>query len=123
MASRGAGSQQKGKEHEREVAKILSSKLGIDFRRTPSPERWKTIKGDINGPTYQKTIANDFMWECKKRESWAILDWYRKAKDDSAGYQIPIVVASKNYEQNYVFMSLDDFLRILKELDGYRKGE
>lgn len=121
MAKPGSGSQQKGKNHEREVAKLISDALGIDFRRTPSPERWKTNKGDGNAPRWIKTIAHDFMWEMKCRESWSILDWYKKAKDDAGPYQMPVVVASKNFEDNYAFLKLSDFLRILKELDGYRK--
>lgn len=122
MASPGRGSQQKGKNHEREIAKLLSVTFGVDVRRTPSPERWKTIKGDVNVGTWVKSIVADFMWECKNRESWNILDWYRKAADDTEGtYKIPVVVASKNNETNYVFLSLEHFLRILKELDGYRK--
>ena len=124
MASRGRGSQAKGKNHEREVAKLISDALGIDFRRTPSPERWKAVKGDGNAPSWQKTIAHDFMWEMKCRESWAILDWYKKAVDDCEGtYRKPVVVASKNNEDNYVFLSFKDFMKILVELDGYRKGE
>jgi len=122
MASIGSGSQQKGKAFERKIAKIISDTLGIDFRRTPSPERWKTNKGDGNAPTYIKTIAHDFMWEMKCRESWNILDWYKKAADDSQGtFKKPVVVASRNHENSYVFLTLEDFLKILTELDGYRK--
>lgn len=124
MAKPGSGSQQKGKNHERGVAKIISEALGVDVRRTPSPERWKLVKGDMNAAPWVKTISNDFMWEAKCRESWAILDWYKKAKDDAEGTsKTPVVVASKNFEDNYVFLTLTDFLKILKELDGYRQGE
>lgn len=124
MASRGSGSQQKGKNHEREVAKLISEALQIDFRRTPSPERWKNVKGDGSAPMWEKTISHDFMWEMKCRESWSILDWYKKAADDAEGtYRTPVVVASRNHEDNYAFLKLSDFLKILKELDGYRKEE
>lgn len=124
MASRGSGSQQKGKNHEREVSKLISDALGIDFRRTPSPERWKATKGDGNAPSWQKTIAHDFMWEMKCREAWSILDWYKKAKDDTGeSGRIPVVVAKRNREDNYAFLTLTDFLALLAELDAYRKNE
>jgi len=62
------------------------------------------------------------MWEMKSRESWNILDWYKKAADDSQGtFKKPVVVASRNHENSYVFLTLEDFLKILTELDGYRK--
>lgn len=123
MASRGAGSQAKGKNFERAVAKLISDALNIQFRRTPSPERWKADKGDGAAPMWQKTIAHDFMWEMKNREAWAILDWYKKAKTDCGNSkQIPVVVATKNHEDSYAFLAFSDFLNILAELDAYRKA-
>ena len=124
MASIGKGSQNKGKDFERKIAKKLKDKFGVDVKRTGAQERWKAHGGDVNAPKYIDTILTDFFWECKKREAWSILDWYLKAADDAQGSgQTPVVVASKNHEEDYIFLKFDDFLRIIYELDGYRKEE
>lgn len=122
MASRGSGSQQKGKAYERSIGNILTRAFGVQVRRTPSPERWKTTNlGDLNASKDESTILNDFFWECKKREAFAPLTWYKKAQNDSGPNQKPVVVASKNHEDNFVFLSLMDFLQLLIELEEYRK--
>ena len=121
MASIGKGARDKGARFEREIAKILKDKFGVDVKRTGAQERWKVHGGDVNAPKYVDTILNDFFWECKARESWSIIDWYLKAVDDVQTNQTPIVVATKNNHDNYVFLSLQDFLKIIYELDGYRK--
>lgn len=124
MASRGAGSYKKGADYERKIAKLLEHKFGVTVKRTPAQESAKIHGGDVNAPKYMNTILTDFFWELKCRESWSIIDWYKKAVDDAAGSsQIPIVVATKNHEDDYVFMSLTDFTRIIYELDGYRKED
>ena len=122
MASRGAGSHKKGADYERKIAKQLSELFGTTVKRTPAQESAKIHGGDVNAHKGDDTILVDFFWELKKREAWSILDWYKKAKDDCSGTrQMPIVVASKNNEDDYVFLSLSDFSRILRELEGYRK--
>ena len=124
MASIGKGARQKGANFEREVAKILKDKFNVDVRRTGAQERWKVDGGDVNAPSWIKTILNDFHWECKNREKWALLNWYKKTKDDNQGVaKKPIVVASKNFEDDYVFMSLNDFLAIIYELDSWRNED
>ena len=121
MASIGKGARDKGANYERKIAKILSAKFGVPVKRTGSQERWGFYSGDVNAPKDITTVLNDFFWECKNREAWSILDWYAKAKDDVKGNSIPVVVASKNNEGDYVFLSLQDFLRILYELEGFRQ--
>lgn len=123
MASIGKGARQKGANFEREVAKILKDKFNVDVRRTGAQERWKVDGGDVNAPKHIDTILNDFFWECKARENWSIIDWYLKAVDDTQTKQMPVVVATKNYHNNYVFLTLQDFTRILKELEDYRKED
>ena len=125
MASRGRGARNKGATFERALSKKLSSAFGIDVKRTGGTERSKIVnKGDVNASKYIKTILNDFFWEAKNRESWSIIDWYKKACDDAQGTVLkPVVVATKNQEKDYVFMSLDDFIKVLVELEGYRKED
>ena len=123
MASTGRGARDKGANFEREIAKILKKSFGVDVRRTGAQERWKVHGGDVNAPKYVDTILNDFFWELKCQETWSILDWYLKAVDDAQPNQIPVVVATRNYHDNYVFLTLRDFNRILQELEGWRKEE
>lgn len=118
MAHRGRGAQAKGKQFERDVAKKVQSVLGIEMRRTPSNERWKTRGGDVNPRNYF-SIAGRFHWELKNQETWKILDWFKKASDDAEELRTPLVVVSRNREREYVFLTLDDFLRLLVELQGY----
>jgi len=124
MASPGKGSQKKGADYERAIANKLKLKFGVDVKRTGAQERWKSIGGDVNAPSYVDTILNRFQIECKKRESWAILNWFKKTQDESGPQgRIPIVVASKNHEKDYLFMEFDDFIKILNELEGYIKED
>ena len=120
MASRGRGSYQKGANYERKIAKILADTFAVTVKRTGAQESAKVHGGDVNAHRGEKTVINDFFWECKARESWSLIDWLKKAQDDS-GFRPALVVATRNHEDDYAFMRLSDFLRILKELDGYRK--
>ena len=83
MARRGSGSQKKGSDYERKIARKLKERFGVDVKRTGTQERWKSHGGDVNAPSYSDTILTDYFWECKKRESWAILNWYKKAETDA----------------------------------------
>lgn len=112
-------SQRKGKEYERHIARRLQVILGEPFVRTGAQEKWKSRGGDVN-PRSGGSMANRFFWEAKKRESWSVLEWYKKAADDSSGTsRKPVVVCSRNNEDDYVFLSLDDFGKLLAELKGY----
>lgn len=124
MASIGRGARNKGGNYERKIAKLFTERFGTKVKRTGGTERSKIVNlGDINASKNVDTILNDFFWELKCREKWAILDWYKKAKDDAGPYHIPIVVASRNHEDDYAFMKLDHLIRLLVELDGYRREE
>ena len=122
MASRGKGARNKGANYERKLAKILSDRFGVKVKRTGAQESAKVHGGDVNAHRGEDTILNDFFWEAKCREAWQIIDWLKKAQDDS-GMRPAIVVATKNNEDDYAFLKLDDLLRILVELDGYRKED
>lgn len=119
MASRGAGSYKKGADFERKIAKLFSEKFGVQVKRTGAQESSKVHGGDVNAHRGEKTILNDFFWECKARESWSLIDWLQKAQDDS-GFRPAVVIATRNYEAEYAFLKLEDFIRLLIELDGYR---
>ena len=115
-------SQKKGKAYERHLANKLKDWFKEDVRRTGAQEKWKSRSGDVN-PRNSSSILGRYHWEAKKREAWAILEWWKKAKDDAETYRTPVVVASRNNEDDYVFMKLEDFLKLLKELDGFLKKE
>ena len=117
MASRGKGSRAKGATYERKLAKLLQEEFNVEVKRSGAQEQWKHGKGDIEADPNAKTIVNSFFWEAKKRETWAILQWYKKAVEDAKrGKRIPVVVASKNQESDYVFLKLSDFIKILKKI-------
>jgi hypothetical protein len=124
MASRGAGSYKKGADYERKIAKYLQGVFNIPVKRTPAQESAKVHGGDVNAPKYLNSILSDFFWELKRRESWDLIGWHKKACDDAGNSnQIPIVVTTKNREEDYVFLRFNDFVRILNELEGFRKEE
>jgi Holliday junction resolvase len=122
MASVGRGARNKGAAFERKIANKFTDKFGVEVRRTGAQERWKSTNGgDVNPRKGEQSVLNDFFFELKCQESWSLLPWYKKAVDDVGGmHQIPMVIATKNREDDYVFMKLDDMIRILKELNGYR---
>jgi hypothetical protein len=124
MASVGKGARDKGANFERDIARKLATAFGVEVRRTGAQERWKSTNGgDVNARKGEDTVLNDFFFELKCQEKWNLLEWYKKAVDDVGGmHQIPMVVAKKNRESEYCFLKLDDMIRLLQELDGYRKG-
>lgn len=126
MASNGKGSRDKGANYERKIADRFSERFNINVNRTGSQERWSYYGGDVHAPDGSDTILNDFFFELKNRENLpkTIIKWYQKAVDDAEGsYKAPVVITTKNYEDDYVFMTLDDFEKILFELEGYRKED
>jgi hypothetical protein len=126
MASRGKGSRDKGARYEREIASRFKDKFDIDVNRTGSQERWSYYGGDVHAPDNSDTILNDYFFELKNRENLpkTIIKWYSKAKDDAEGsYKKPVVVTTRNNEDDYVFLTLDDFEALLFELEGYRKED
>lgn len=123
MASRGKGARDKGANYERKIADRFSDRFGIEVNRTGSQERWSYYGGDVHS-TDKETILNDYFFELKNRENLpkTIIKWYEKASDDAEGsYKQPVVICTRNHETDYVFMSLDDFEKVLYELEGYRR--
>ena len=112
-------SNQKGKRFEREVAKILNQKFDTNVRRTPQ-SGGMSIKGDIidinpDSPLY------DFHWECKNQEKLNIWKALAQARADKPMGKIPVVVMTRNFENNYACLELDDFLNLIKTIQDYEE--
>jgi len=102
----------KGKNYERQIAKVIAKMFGIKCRRTPC-SGGLDIKGDVMSLS---GIASRFNWEIKRQEKLNIWRALRQSIND-AGSKIPVVVFSKNFEPDYIALHLIDFLNILKELE------
>lgn len=117
MASRGRGGRVKGADYERRIGKLLSEEFGVEVKRSGAQEQWKHNVGDVQASPQSDTILNQFYIECKNRESLgkAALDWYKKAVIDAGkSGKTPVVIMTKNREDDYVLLSLTDFIKILK---------
>lgn len=124
MAKPGRGSYVKGANFERKIAKLLSQKFGVDVKRTGAQESAKVHGGDVNTHRGNKSVLNDFFWECKAREQWDLIGWLKKAQDDEGLIGRPaVVVATRNNQDDYVFLKFSDFLNILQQIDMERKKE
>lgn len=121
----GKKSKRKGVRNEREEgAKFYEKEFGIKVRRTPlSGGIGEFAPGDLMAQG--NTILNDFYIEMKKCEQWNILEWHKKALHETVnrwGFgKTPILDVTKNLESHYIFIRRDHFVKLLKELEGYRK--
>lgn len=111
--------QQKGKNFERKVAKILTEKLGMEFNRTPQSGgmRWASdnnVYGDIVTPD-----DFPFIIECKNRENWnfdqlmkgeckEFDSWVKQVEEDCSRYnknnkeKLPLIIFTKNRMPIYI---------------------
>lgn len=119
-------SYKKGANAELEVAHLLEKMTGEFWARVGTPERGKLIaKGDVvpilkfglNKKINQESwYFKNWYIDVKKHEKWHILDWYKKTKDDASesvnSEKKPLVIASQNNEDWFVFLSLSDFVNI-----------
>lgn len=119
-------SYKKGADAEREIARLFELMTNELWARVGTPERNKLIaKGDI-APILKfglKKKINQDSWyfknwyiDVKKRESWHILDWYKKTQDDASesvnSEKKPLIIVSQNNESWYAFLSLNDFVNL-----------
>jgi Holliday junction resolvase len=109
-------SNKKGKVFERQVAKTLNKVFDADVRRTPQ-SGGLSIKGDL---IQLSGILSEFHWECKNQEKLNIWNSLKQAIKDRPINKIPVVVFTKNFEEEFVSMRFNDFLNLLKELDEFR---
>lgn len=107
-----------------EGAKFYEKEFGIRVRRTPlSGGIGEFAPGDLMAQG--NTILNDFYIEMKKCEQWQLLEWHKKALHETVNHwgfgKTPILDVSKNNENHYIFIRRDHFVKLLQELEGYRK--
>lgn len=115
----GKRSKTKGSNYERKIAKIFKDYLGIELHRTPlsggfakSKKRGNDFKGDI--VPLEDNIDFKLHIEAKDHKTWKLQEWINQAKEDCAEDKIPIVVFHKyNTSEDYVALSLSDFLKII----------
>lgn len=110
-------SNKKGKRFELKIAKDLAKKFETNIRRTPN-SGGLSIKGDI---LTTSGILSEYSWECKNQEKLNIWKALQQSKNDALGTRkTPVVVFTKNFEDDYIALKYDDFVNILLELDEYR---
>ena len=108
-------SQSKGKRFERDLAKIINKKLGVNCRRTPNSGAL-SFKGDLVDIN-PDSIANRFHFEAKNQESLNIWNALKQAIRDCPVIKTPLVIFTRNFEDQYVAMRLGDFLNLLLEIE------
>ena len=108
----------KGKRFERDVAKTLNKKFGTNVRRTPQ-SGGLSIKGDIIDID-DNSILSEFHFECKNQERLNIWKALAQARGDKPLGKIPLVVFTKNHEQDYVCIEFHDFINLVKEIEEWR---
>ena len=111
----------KGNRGEREWRDVLNNTFHTKYARTPL-SGGMDLKGDVRR-TYKcpKTIADEFHWEVKRVEKLNIHGAYRQAVNDCRPKHVPVVVLRRNNESYKIFLSADDFLNLLVELEALRK--
>lgn len=97
---------QKGSRFEYFIRDALRS-YGYEAERTPLSGGLEGWKGDITSKDFP------FFIECKNQENTKFLEWYKKAEDQSQG-KPPVVFWTKNYEEAYAFLSLNDFIQLTR---------
>jgi len=107
----------KGKRFELKIAKELAKKFDTNIRRTPN-SGGLSIKGDI---LTTSGILSEYSWECKNQEKLNIWKALHQSEGDAAGTRkTPVVVFTKNFENDYVAFKFEDFVNLLLELDELR---
>jgi hypothetical protein len=121
MAKIGRSARIKGKNFEREVAKILSdwytqlTGRDIKLRRVPN-SGGLNIKGDIMTEDITEMIDFPFHIEIKKQERNNVHDYYRQSEHDAPKNKIPTVIFSRNNDHTYIMLELNNFLKFTKDL-------
>ena len=110
-------SNQKGKRFELRIAKDLAKRFKTDIKRTPN-SGGLSFKGDI---LTTSGILSEYSWECKNQEKLNIWKALEQSKGDARGtLKTPVVVFTKNFEDDYIALKYDDFVNILLELNEFK---
>ncbi len=104
-------SNQKGKRFERDVAKKLNKVFKTNVRRTPM-SGGMSIKGDIIDIN-PDSILFDYHWECKNQEKLNIWKALKQARNDKPMGKTPVLVLTKNFENDYACLEFEDFMNLL----------
>lgn len=114
----------KGNRTERAVAEIINGILNAKLRRTPMSGAMSDFPGDLFTLHDQGRQASKWLWEVKNRKNGiqTVLKWYKKAAEETPLGKKPVVVATANNENFYVFLTLKDFLQLLRDLDVHEFG-
>lgn len=107
----------KGSRTEREVAAIINKAFDTELRRTPMSGAYADFAGDLITTHNPDSIINKWLWEVKNRKAGMnrMLEWYKKALDETPPSKKPVVICTTNNEGYYAFLSMSDFLQLLKD--------
>lgn len=119
LSRRGRTSKNKGASYEREVAKILETHTGIEFKRTPQSggfakksEKADDFRGDVI--PIEKGVTCALHIECKNAKSWSLPMWLRQANEDCPDNKIACVIMHQHKTSNdFITLSLEDFLKLV----------
>lgn len=115
----GKRSKNKGAGYERTIAKVFEKYTGVKLTRTPLSGGFardkgasKDFKGDIVCIEEGKDISLSI--ECKCHKTWSLPAWLRQSEEDAPEGRIPVVVFHQhNTSNDYIALSLEDFLSIV----------
>lgn len=111
------GRRQKGKRFERDIA-ALYRHHHIDDTAQPMPMSGalEFHKGDI-----LKKQDNEFVDECKNAETVKLWDWWKQAKSQARGLQIPVLHIKRNLTEPVTVISTDTYFQLRLELKQLRE--
>ena len=106
----GMSSRRKGAEAERQVARIIEQHLGSECRRGYQTRSGSDEPDVVGLPNHHVEVKRQ-----EKVNIWAAM---RQAEAASNDEDIQLVVTRKNREPWLAVLHLEDYLRLLKEVDG-----
>jgi hypothetical protein len=98
-------SREKGKDGEREVAKILSEQLGLVVRRK---------LGQARDGGHDLTQTGRFAWEVKRRKGIAVHEWVEQCVAACGPHDTPVVACRGDGKEWLVVMRLEDALPLIR---------
>ena len=105
----------KGKSFEREIAKDIEERLGGRAYRSPSSGAMWYAKADVN---CQGNIMTRFHIEAKRQERVNLEDAYGQALRGAGTGKTPLVVTRRNRDVAMVYLTWEDFLSLMEELQN-----